>query len=136
MSEIVFEVSTNDEIDNKYKKIINTISVDGFNNAALKYSISETAKIGGKLDWINENSLNKKIRDKLKTLKINEYTKPIQIPGGFIILKINDIKISKSDESVENELKKLINQSNNRQLNQYSKIYFNKIKANVIINEI
>ena len=136
MSEIVFEVSTNEEIDNKYKKIINTISVDGFNNAALKYSISETAKIGGKLDWINENSLNKKIRDKLKTLKINEYTKPIQIPGGFIILKINDIKISKSDESVENELKKLINQSNNRQLNQYSKIYFNKIKANVIINEI
>jgi len=136
MSEIVFEVSTNKEIDNKYKKIINTINVDGFNNAALKYSISETAKIGGKLDWINENSLNKKIRDKLKTLEINEYTKPIQIPGGFIILKINDIKISKSDENIENELKKLINQSNNRQLNQYSKIYFNKIKANVIINEI
>ena len=136
MSEIVFEVSTNEEIDNKYKKIINTISVDGFNNAALKYSISETAKIGGKLDWINENSLNKKIRDKLKSLEINEYTKPIQIPGGFIILKINDIKVSKSDENIENELKKLINQSNNRQLNQYSKIYFNKIKENVIINEI
>ena len=62
---------------------------------ALKYSISETSKIGGRLDWINENSLNKEIKDLLNSKQIKEYTKPITVPGGFLILKINDIKIKK-----------------------------------------
>ena len=136
MSEIVFEVSKKNEINKKYQEILKSISVDGFNNAALKYSISETANIGGKLDWISESSLNKKISNILKTLQINEYTKPIPIAGSFIILKINDIKISKSDKNIENELKKLITQNSNSQLNQFSKIYFNKIKEDIKIDEI
>ena len=34
----------------------------GFDFAALKYSISPTSNLGGKLDWINENSLNQNIK--------------------------------------------------------------------------
>ena len=136
MSEIVFNISKNDELEKKYNEIVEEIDANGFDNAALKHSISETANIGGRLDWIDENSLNINIIKKLNLLKINEFTKPIQIPSGFIILKINDIKKTKSNKNLEIELKKLIFQSTNRQLNQFSKIYFNRIKADIIINEI
>jgi len=136
MSEIFFEVKIDETIENKYQKIIKSIKEVGFENAALKYSVSETSKIGGKLDWINENSLNKKIKDLLNTKKINEFTKPITVPGGFLILKINDIKITKSEKNLDKELQKLIQTSKNNQLNQFSKLYFNKVKENVEINEI
>lgn len=136
MSEIVFEVSKADELEEKYKEIIEAINNNGFDNAALKYSISETANLGGKLNWINEKSLNKKILNALNLIKKNEFTEPIAVPGGFIILLINDIEIKKTDKNIENELKKLIAESNNNQLNQFSKIYFNKIKEDMEINEI
>ena len=136
MSEIFFEVKIDETIENKYQKIIKSIKEVGFENAALKYSVSETSKIGGKLDWINENSLNKKIKDLLNTKKINEFTKPITVPGGFLILKINDIKITKTEKNIDKELQKLIKTSTNNQLNQFSKLYFNKVKENVEINEI
>ena len=136
MSEIFFEVKANEKIATKYNQITKSIVEEGFNNAALKYSISETSKIGGKLDWIEETSLNDKIRKIVNTYNINEFTNPITLPGGFLILKINDIKISKSKNNIEQELKKLIRTTKNDQLNQYSKIYFNKIKEDMEINEI
>ena len=136
MSEILFEVSKKEIFDEKYKRIINSIKKNGFDNTALKFSISETANLGGKLDWINENSLNKSIRKTLNVKKINEITDPITVPGGFLILKINEIKIQKIEKNIEAELKRLINSSRNSQLNHFSKLYFNKIKENVEINEI
>ena len=136
MSEIFFEVSKSENIQTKYQEIIKTINDNGFENAASKYSISATKNIGGKLDWINENSLNKNIRNILDVKKINEFTEPITVPGGFIILQINDIKFQKLEINIEDELKKIINISKNNQLNQFSKIYFNKIKKNIEINEL
>ena len=136
MSEIFFEVSKSEKIQTKYQKIVNSINSNGFENTALKYSISATSNMGGKLDWINENSLNIKIRDVLAKKEINEFTKPITVPGGFLILKINDIKTQKSEINLNIELKKLIQITRNNQLNQYSKIYFNKVKENMEINEI
>jgi len=136
MSEIFFEVSKSEKIQTKYKEIVNSINNNGFENTALKYSISATSNMGGKLDWINENSLNIKIRDVLAKKEINEFTKPIVVPGGFLILKINDIKTQKSEINLNTELKKLIQITRNNQLNQYSKIYFNKVKENMEINEI
>ena len=58
------------------------------------------------------------------------------VPGGFLILQINDIKNTKFEIDIDNELKKMINLEKNKQLNQYSKIYFNKIKKNLDINEL
>ena len=136
MSEIFFEVKLEETVENKYKKIIKSIKDIGFENTALKYSMSETSKIGGKLDWINENSLNTKIKNLLNTKQINDLTKPITVPGGYLVLKINDIKIAKSQKNFDIELKKLIQSTTNNQLNQFSNLYFNKVKENVEINEI
>jgi peptidyl-prolyl cis-trans isomerase SurA len=136
LSEISFEVPNLNDLDRKFKEISYVINNKGFDFAALKYSVSATSNFGGKLDWINENSLNKQIKDQIKNLKINDFTKPINVSGSFLILKINDIKSTQIEVNVEDELKKLTNFEKNNQLNQYSKIYFNKVKKNLQIDEL
>ena len=136
LSEISFEVSNIKELESKYKEISKVINDRGFDFAALKYSVSSTANFGGKLDWINEGSLNKSIISAINDLKINDITKPINVPGGFLILQINDIKNYKIEIDAEKELKKLENYEKNNQLNQYSKIYFNKVKKDLEISEL
>ena len=136
LSEISFEVSNLKELDNKFQEISKVIINKGFDFAALKYSVSSTSNLGGKLDWINENSLNKNITSAIKNLKINDFTKPINVPGGFLLLQINDIKNTKIEIDVEKEFKKLENYEKNNQLNKYSKIYFNKVKKDLEISEL
>ena len=136
LSEISFEVSNLKELDNRFQEISKAINNKGFDFAALKYSTSPTSTLGGKLDWINENSLNKSIKTTINNLKINEFTKPINVPSGFLILQINDIKKTKIEIDIEKELKKLKNYEKNSQLNQYSKIYFNKVKKDLEISEL
>ena len=48
---------------------------------------------------------------------------------------INDIKFTKIKIDKDEEFKRLIEFETNRQLNQFSKIFFNKSKINYIINE-
>jgi len=136
LSEISFEISNLKDLDKKFIEISEIIKNKGFDFAALKYSLSPTSNLGGRLDWINENSLNKNIKEAIKKLEINDFTNPIVVPGGFLILQINEIKNTKIEVNIENELKKLVNFEKNTQLNQYSKIYFNKIKKNLDINEL
>ena len=136
LSEISFEVSNLNDLDNKFSEISDVINNSGFDFAALKYSVSTTSNFGGKLDWINENSLNKKIKDAIKNLKINDFTKPINVSGGFLILQINDIRNTQIEVNVEEELIKITNFEKNNQLNQYSKIYFNKVKKDLEISEL
>ena len=136
MSEIFFEISNLKELDKKFQEINEVINDKGFDFAALKYSASRTSSVGGKLDWINENSLNKNIKEKINNLRINEFTKPISVPGGFLILQINDIKNNKIRIDIDKEFEKLKNYEKNNQLNQYSKIYFNKVKKDLEISEL
>ena len=131
LSEIIFEIISKDEIKKKYNEVVQSINEEGFENTAAIYSFSESAKIGGNIGWINENSLNDKIKKNIKNLKIGEITKPIILPNGILILKLVDINSSEATIDVGNELKKAINYERNRQLNQYSKIYYNKVKKNL-----
>ena len=135
LSEIIFNISDKKNLDNKYKEIKNVILNDGFESAALAYSISNTSELGGKLGWINEDSLNQKIKKKLTNLNKEEITKPIFTNNGYLILKIKDIRLIKKNFDEEKQLNKLIQFKTNQQLNQYSNNYFNKIKKDTNINE-
>jgi len=134
LSEIIFEVANKQEINKKYNEVIKSINEIGFGNSAATFSFSESSKIGGDIGWINENSLNDEIKKNIDNLKIGEITKPIILSNGILILKLIDTKNSKTTVNVENELKKAIKYERNRQLNQYSKIYYNKIKKNLEFN--
>ena len=134
LSEIIFEVASKEEIEKKYEEVVKSINEIGFENSAATYSFSESAKIGGDIGWINENSLNNNIRKNISSLKVGEFTKPIILSNGILILKLINTKNSETTIDIENELKKAFNYERNRQLNQYSKIYYNKIKKNLDFN--
>ena len=134
LSEIIFEVTNKEEIEKKYDEVIKSINEIGFENSAATYSFSESAKIGGDIGWINENSLNDNIKENINNLQIGEITKPIILSNGILVLKLINTKNLETAIDIENEFNKAINYERNRQLNQYSKIYYNKIKKNLDFN--
>jgi len=131
LSEIVFEIKNKEEFQKKYNEIIKSITEIGFENSASIYSVSESAKTGGDIGWISENSLNDKIKKKIINLKIDETSEPIILSTGVLLIKVVDSKSSKTNIDQKTELQKAINYERNQQLNQYSKIYYNKIKKNL-----
>jgi peptidyl-prolyl cis-trans isomerase SurA len=135
LSEIIFEKNVDQNLNELINKIKTSINEIGFNNTANIYSISETSKFGGKIGWVDETSLSNIINQNLQDKKKNQYTDIIQVGNNFLILMIDDIKFTKITIDKDLELKKLIDFEMNRQLNQFSKIYFNKSKINYIINE-
>ncbi len=136
LSEIVFNLEKNENLDQKFGLIKKAIIDDGFNNSALIYSVSETSTTGGELGWVKESSINSEILMKINNLEINEHTNPITIPGGFLILKKNDIRETKKEIDLEKELEQIIKIKTNEQLNQFSNLFLNKIKKDVVINEL
>ena len=93
--EILFNSDDKSETEKLYNQIELSIKKNGFENTASIFSISESAKTGGKLGWIEEGSMSKKIVSEISQLKNDEYTKPILIPGGFLILSVKNKKKSK-----------------------------------------
>ena len=136
LSEILFAINEDEKLDEKTNFLRKEINDKGFSQTALTYSISDTANKGGKLGWVKETILNSKIRKIIENIKINQHTKPIVIPGGFLILKIEDIREIKNDFDLNSEIDKIVKKKTNEQLNQFSNIYFNKIKKNITINEL
>ena len=135
LSEILFNVENKENLKIKHKKIVNVISQKNFESAASLFSIADTSKNGGKIGWISVSALNKEIINNLQPMKKGKITEPITVPGGFLILKINDRREVENKDNVQNQVKLITNQMINKQLNQHSIIYFNKIKKNITINE-
>ena len=135
LSEIFFEKKEK-SINDTYKQIEESIKEIGFKNTANIYSISESSKFGGNLGWIEEKNLSEKLTFILKKIALGNYTKPIQVGNKFLILNIDEIKNEKIQIDEEGELIKMIEFETNRQLGQFSKIYYDKVKINTIINEL
>ena len=135
LSEIVYSVDKKDQRKIIEKKIDESIKNNGFENTASIFSISESSKTGGKLGWIDESSINTEIKEKIINLNIGEITSPIVVPGGFLILKIENIKEIENKIDINTELEKRIVFLQNTQLNQFSNIYFMKIKKDFFIDE-
>ena len=135
-SEILFDLKKDEDLQIKIKQIKTSINEIGFNNTANIFSISDNARMGGKLDWINESSLSKKILDNVKNLEQGQLSKVMSIGNNFLILKIDEIKKIKMKLDKDKLLKKMTNNEINNQLNKFSIIYFNKVQINYIINDI
>ncbi len=135
LSEILFQLNSNEKLLDKYNLILKNIENTGFKNSANIFSISDSAKFGGQIGWINQNQLNKKLLKEIENLNINELTKPAQVSSGYLIIRLNDKREKEKELDFEKTFKKMLTQEKNRQLNQFSLIYFNKIKQNIFISE-
>ena len=135
LSEIIFETDNQKNLDIKVKNINESIEEIGFKNTANIYSISNTAKFGGEIGWVEEERLSKKVKQELKKRNINEITLPFQTSGSFMILRIDNIKYEEKIIDEKAQLKKIIQFQTDKQLERFSKIYYNKLKINTSINE-
>ena len=133
--ELVFDFKNIDEINKKYQEITNSINNVGFKETVIKYSISNSKLEAGSLGWVNKNALNQNIKNQIKDLEVGSISKPIIIPSGVLLLKIEDKRLENLKVDVDEELEKLTKYELNNQLNNYSTIHFNKIKNKLIINE-
>ena len=90
---------------------------------------------GGEIGWIKETLLSKKLVVELKSLKKGQISKPIKYPNGYLLLRVNDKKEIKKKIDINKELNEKVNFERNRQLNQFSLLYYKKLKQNTKIDE-
>ena len=133
LSEIVFNVTNKDEFNNKYQKILLDIEKVGFKKTALIHSNSDTATNGGLIGWVKEVNLNKSLKKIISELKPGQFSKPVRTSSGFIIIKIDEEKEYVSKFNLAHKIDEIIRFKTNEQLNQFSNMYLNKLKKNLII---
>ena len=136
LSEIIFDIENKNKLKKKLDLIKKDIKDKSFQSAAIIHGISDSAPSGGLIGWVKKSSLNPLIQDRISKIGTGNITEPIIIPGGFLILKIDDIRITNKEFKSEDEIKSIIDAKTNEQLNQYSIIYFNKIKKETQIDEL
>ena len=133
LSEIVFNVANKDEFNIKYQKILLDIEKVGFKKTALIHSNSDTAANGGLIGWVKEVNLNKRLKKVISELKPGQFSKPVRTSSGFIIIKIDEEKEYASKFNLADRMDEIIRFKTNEQLNQFSNMYLNKLKKNLII---
>ena len=135
ISEILFQLNSNENLDTMLNTIKKSISELGFENTANIYSVSPSSKFGGKIGWIQKNQLSEVLLKEIMQVKKNELTQPIQANNGYLIIKLNDKRVVNKKINFEDELSKLVNFEKEKQYNQISNIFYNKIKQNTYISE-
>ena len=115
---------------------MDTIKEKGFKSAAIIYSLSDTAKFGGEIGWVSKNDISEKIYNLVNKLKVNDFSEPLRVGGGFLIIKLDNIKTEKIKNNLEEKFNNIVSKETNRQLNQFSTIYFKKIKKQSFIYEM
>ena len=136
LSEILIGNSKDLKLDIVYSEILKSIKDIGFAATANIFSISSTAKIGGKVGWVKETSLSKQIIKDIINLEKGQISKPIKINENFLVLAIDDTRINKKKIDKNKILLDRISYEKNRQLERFSLAYFGKIKQNIQINEL
>ena len=134
LAEILFRKKINENLEDKIKKIKLDIEKFGFENAANIHSISESSKNGGNLGWIQKDSLSPVLFKELEMINQNNYTNPIKMGNNYIFILKKDMRVNKIVLNKEEELQKLIQLESNLQLNRFSRIYFDKVKINYLID--
>ena len=135
LSEIIFTVKNKNDLELKYNEIKESINEIGFEETARVYSLSDSKKSGGNLGWIYKNQLSKEIRDELNELSVGNFTKPIITSGGFLILKLEDIKTESIEFNKEVQLQKMIEFERQRQFTRFSTLYYKRIYNDAEIYE-
>ncbi|WP_415272150.1 peptidylprolyl isomerase [Candidatus Pelagibacter sp. Uisw_121] len=135
ISEILFQAKNEKEFEETYNDIIKAVDESSFKSAASIYSISDSSINSGEIGWVKKNEISNSIYNELNKLNIGDITQPIKVASGFLIIYLEDVKKVEKEINTEEEFKKIVTTEKNRQLNEYSIIYYKKIKKQIFINE-
>lgn len=136
LSELLYEVDPSETQNSKYSKILKYVDLNDFKAAASKFSIADSRVRGGEIGWVKETLLSKNLNNLLKKMKKNQISSSIKYPNGYLILKINDKRELKEKINIDKELFEAINFERNKQLNQFSILYYKKLEQNTVIDEV
>ncbi len=131
LSEIEINLPNN-EMQLVIKKIMGNIEMEGFENTAKKYSISQTAESGGSLGWMNEKKLSRKILENIKDLKTNEVGKPIILENSIVFLKKMGEKVYEKD--VKKLKDNIIKIEKEKKLKMFSNSHYSNLERVTQIN--
>ena len=135
ISEILFQAKNEKEFQETYNDIIKAVDESSFKSAASIYSLSDSSINSGEIGWVKKNEISNSIYNELNKLNIGDITQPIKVASGFLIIYLEDVKKVEKEINTEEEFKKIVTTEKNRQLNEYSIIYYKKIKKQIFINE-
>ena len=134
ISEIEIFLNDANSYEKKVLYIEDLIIKNGFDDVALKFSVSSSASNNGNLGWINSKSLSNEVYKIVINMEKKGISKPIKRQNSILFLKLNDIKESKLENLNIPELKlKLINQKKNELFNLYSISHLSKLKNSSLI---
>ena len=130
LSEIVLEKLNDAEII----KIQNKINEIGFEKTANLYSVSATSQSEGNIGWIGSKSISPSYLKVVKSLKINQVSKPIINNNNIVILKLNDKRVLNSkDLNLKKIEQNVINKKRTEKLMVFSNSHYIDLEKKVFI---
>tara|TARA_A100001037_G_C15061517_1_gene595004 strand:+ start:49 stop:978 length:930 start_codon:yes stop_codon:yes gene_type:complete len=130
LSEIEIQ-SSEDKQQESINKILESIKKDGFENTAKKFSISESAKYGGNIGWIEEAKLSGSLYKNIKNLKVDQVSEPIFVKNNIIWVK------KKGEKVLENNVKKIkdniVKIEKQKKLQMFSNAHYSKLERTIQI---
>tara|TARA_B100000941_G_C28489134_1_gene546797 strand:- start:25 stop:966 length:942 start_codon:yes stop_codon:yes gene_type:complete len=132
--EAIFDTPT--QKSNLIIEIEKSISENGFETTANRFSSSSTSINGGDLGWINSSGLSEELLKILSKLKLGENSKAIIQVNKIIFLKLLDKRNIKNNEKMDIEKLKLslVNKKRNELLKLYSNNHLSKKRNSTLIN--
>ena len=131
LSEIQVNVSS-ENLESTKNNVLSEIKEVGFDKAAIKLSISNSAKDGGNIGWINENKLSMTIYEGIKNLKKGEISKPIILEETMIIILKKDEK--NNSYNLENIKNNIVKQEKMKKLEMFSNSHYSDLEKKTNIN--
>ncbi len=130
LSEIEIQ-SSEDKRQESINKILESIKKEGFENTAKKFSISESAKYGGNIGWIDEAKLSGSLYKNIRNLKMDKVSEPIFVKNNIIWIK------KKGEKVLENNVKKIkdniVKVEKQKKLQMFSNAHYSKLERTIQI---
>ena len=83
-----------------------------------------------------EGNIVRQLKDIVQNIDLGEFSKPINTPSGFLIILLENKKKELANLNYDDELKNMLKNERDKQLNQYSSLYYKRIEKKSIINEL
>lgn len=102
-----------------------------FRNIVKQFSSSISSENDGEIGWVAQGDIDKNVYNAISKLKKGEYSKAINLPDGYHIFKVLDVKIDQIIPSKEMKVAKDI--IFERKLRSAAKGYLMKLRRNAFI---
>lgn len=134
LSEVLVNFESQQEKEEKIKKIYNQIQKLGFENTISKFSESLSKNNNGDLGWVNSKSLSKEILNKIKNLNVGDVSEPIISGNTILFLKLKNKKnFELNNQNLEELRERVLLAKKNKIFNLYSNSHLSKLRNISII---